>query len=112
LPELPAGADTAVALLDCRSYSWDYDHDGQSESWQTCSTPQCGCMCPVVGGIVQLEALGQEHNVLAFASCQSGYGSSTESESDGSVGVRVTPIAGGGGLDPVIATVGSLIVLS
>jgi hypothetical protein len=112
LPELPVEAQAAaVQVLDCRSYSWDYDHDGQAESWQTCSTAQCGCMCPVVGGIVQLEALGQEHNVLAFASCQSGYGTSTESESDGSVGVRVTPIAGGGAIDTTLDTVGSLIVL-
>ncbi|MEA3135807.1 MAG: hypothetical protein QOJ26_472 [Thermoplasmata archaeon] len=103
LPELPVGVSTAVQVLDCRNYSWDYDHDGQAENWQTCSTPQCGCMCPVVGGIVQLEALGQEHNVLGFASCQSGYGTSTEAESDGSVGVRVTPVAGGGGLDGILA---------
>ena len=112
LPELPVDAQAAaIAVLDCRNYSWDYDHDGQAETWQTCSTPQCGCMCPVVGGIVQIEALGQEHNVLGFASCQSGYGTSTESEGDGSVGVRVTPIVAGGGLDPVLDTVGSLIAL-
>ena len=101
LPSLPAEAELAVAILDCRNYTWDYDRDGRSESWQTCSTPQCGCDCPVVGGIVQLEALNQEQNVLVFGSCQSGYGRSTEG-SDGSVGVRVTPIAHGGGLGPII----------
>ncbi len=100
LPTLPAEANTAVALLDCANYSWDYDHDGHAESWQTCSTPPCGCMCPVSGAVVQVEALGQEHNVLYFGSCQSGYGTSTE-ESDGSVGVRVTPFSYGG---PIIAT--------
>ena len=100
LPSLPADANTAVALLDCRNYSWDYDNDGRAESWQTCSTPECGCMCPVAGAVVQLEALNQEQNVMYFGSCQSGYGRSTEG-SDGSIGVRVTPFAYGG---PIIAT--------
>ena len=93
---VPANAqlDTSVALLDCRSTSWDSDKDGHAEVWQFCATAQCGCMCPVVGGILQVTADGQERNYAAWVSCQDAYGTSSEPAPDGAtVGAKFTPFA-------------------
>ena len=99
----PAQAAAEIGALDCNNYYWDQDRDGHHETWNTCSTPECGCYCPVAGGILTVEAAGQEKSVLVFASCQSGYGQATEASPDPSrVGIRFTPIAYGGGLGPII----------
>ncbi len=81
-----------AGITDCRSYQWDQDRDGQKESWSTCSTPECGCMCPVVGGILTVTANGEEKSYAVYASCQSGYGQGSEPAGDGQP-VRFTPIA-------------------
>lgn len=88
--------DLSQAVLDCSTYYWDTDGDGHYEAWSTCSTPECGCMCPVAGGLLTVTAAGQEKSFVVFASCQSGYGQGTEDAPDpAKVGVAFTPIVWG-----------------
>lgn len=61
-------------------------------------------MCPYVGAGVQVEAAGQERGAFVVASCQSGYGTTSDA-ADGGSPVTVFPIVGGGGLDGIEAAI-------
>lgn len=93
-------AEAEIAILDCSTYNWDHDGDGHAESWNTCATPECGCMCPVAGGILTVAVGGQEKSVAVFASCQSGYGQGSEPATGEGLPVRFTPILWGLPLEP------------
>lgn len=90
-------------VMNCSNFSWDSDHDGHSEAWRACNTGGCGCNCPVVGGMIELTALGQDNTVLVYGSCSSGYGTGSEaSNNPESTGVTFTPILYPAGLGPVL----------
>ncbi|HUR25306.1 MAG TPA: hypothetical protein VM327_04735 [Candidatus Thermoplasmatota archaeon] len=91
-------------ILDCGTFTANYDGGSDSDTWSYCATPQCGCMCPYVGAAVVVEAAGQERGAFVVASCQSGYGTTSGPADDGSP-VVVVPIVGGGGL----GNIGSII---
>ncbi|MFO1534153.1 MAG: hypothetical protein ABR586_00640 [Thermoplasmatota archaeon] len=70
---LPATAQEPPAAL-CPVSLADSDGDGLPEPTSACSTPPCGCNCPVVGGGAHLQAAGQDLFVVAATSgCQSAY---------------------------------------
>lgn len=78
-------ADLALdaALLPCEAHAGDWDRDGESETWNVCATPPCGCACPVVGAGVVVEAADQERGAwVATSGCQTGYGTMAD-EGDG-----------------------------
>jgi hypothetical protein len=52
----------------CPTSVGDSDGDGLPEASSTCSTPPCGCNCPVVGGGAHLQAAGQEATVIGATS--------------------------------------------
>jgi hypothetical protein len=83
--------DVSFSLCNTYTSQWDSDRDGSAETWTFCTTPQCGCMCPAVGTLIQIATPDQQRNFLVVASCQSGYGTSTEA-GNGYPGVTVTPI--------------------
>lgn len=98
LPDLPFDVAVQPALLECGSFVANHDGGEDSDVWNYCATPQCGCMCPYVGAGVVVEAAGQERGAFVLASCQSGYGT-TQGPADGGAPVTVFPLVGGGGLD-------------
>ena len=101
VPDLDATAAAAaeVALLPCRATAGDWDRDGENENWNVCSTPTCGCACPVVGTGVVVEAADQERGAwVATSGCQTGYGTMAD-EADG--GAPVTPFVWTWGLPPI-----------
>ena len=108
--ELPVELNTAMAMCDTYHASWDSDKDGKAEAWTFCATPPCGCNCPAAGALVQVATPTEQRNYLVVGSCQSGYGTSTEA-GDGSVGVKVTPVLYGGGLQPLIDDIKAAISL-
>lgn len=99
---LPTVIDSSLAaelaLLPCRSVAGDWDRDGENENWNVCSTPPCGCACPVVGAGVVVEAADQERGAwVATSGCQTGYGTMAD-EGDGGK-PSVTPFVWTWGLD-------------
>src|ERR1044072_569635 len=60
-PQLPTGCTGAGV--------GDHDGDGVPETSGTCSTPPCGCNCPVVGAGVELVALGQDASGTVLVGC-------------------------------------------
>jgi hypothetical protein len=101
LPTLDVSTAAAVdaGLLSCRSTPGDWDRDGESETWNVCSTPTCGCACPVVGAGLVVEAAGQERGAwVATSGCQTGYGTMAD-EGDGDQ--TVTPFVWTWGLPPI-----------
>ena len=97
-------AEIQQTILDCGTFTANYDGGSDSDTWSYCATPQCGCMCPYVGAAVVVEAAGQERGAFVVASCQSGYGTTSGPADDGAP-VTVVPIVGGGGLGDVEAAV-------
>ena len=103
--ELPIDAAAPPSGFECWSYPSDVQHDGNAETWTTCSTPPCGCNCPYVGAGVVIEVapvVGKQVGVAAVTSgCQTAY-STTNGPADDSDpnGVHVTPwpIVGGGAI--------------
>ena len=95
-------ADLDVADLDlalCEGVAGDWDRDGESETWNVCATPPCGCACPVVGAGVVVEAAGQERGAwVATSGCQTGFATMSD-EADG--GLPVKPFVWTWGLPPV-----------
>jgi hypothetical protein len=95
-PNAVATSPIAQQVLDCYSFASDADHDGHSETWNACSTPTCGCMCPYVGAGIMVEAAGQERGAAVVTSgCQTAY-ATTSGPADGGAPVTVWPISGGG----------------
>lgn len=84
-PTLDAAA-AQVAPLPCKTYLQDRDGDGELEAWNVCSTPTCGCMCPVVGAGVVVEAAEQERGAwVATSGCQTAYGTMVDDADGGPV---------------------------
>jgi hypothetical protein len=80
--------------LPCGTSAGDPDHDGLPEPSSSCSTPPCGCNCPVVGGGAHLQAAGQDVYVVAATSgCQTAYVAHADlNQPDPNGPVSVTPI--------------------
>jgi hypothetical protein len=80
--------------LPCSTTAGDPDHDGLPEPASSCSTPPCGCNCPVVGGGAHLQAAGQDlYAVAATSGCQTAYVAHADPNSPNAGGpVGVTPI--------------------
>lgn len=98
---LPLDAAAAeVAPLPCRTVAGDWDRDAENEDWNVCSTPACGCACPVVGAGVVVEVADAEHGAwVATSGCQTGFATmDDDADADGS---PVTPFVWTWGLPPI-----------
>jgi hypothetical protein len=88
--------DIQQNLLNCYSSSFDAQGDGNRETWNSCSTPTCGCDCPYVGAGVVIEAADHQVGAVAVTSgCQTAY-ATTNGPADGGAPVTVWPLGGGG----------------
>jgi hypothetical protein len=73
----PASADPLGVAIDVQPLPTgctgagpaDLDNDGVPEAYGACTTPPCGCNCPVVGAGVDLVARGQEVDAVVLAGC-------------------------------------------
>ena len=102
-PVAADGLSTAAAppgLLGCRSVGGDWDRDGENENWNVCSTPTCGCACPVVGTGVVVEAADQERGAwVATSGCQTGFATMSD---DAEGGLPVRPFVWTWGLPEIV----------
>jgi hypothetical protein len=79
----------------------DHDGDGVPEASGSCTTPPCGCNCPVVGAGVELVALGQDAAATVLLGCGYYLGYDLDPNDvdwDGPVSVDPTVYCYGGGL--------------
>ncbi|MEA3202461.1 MAG: hypothetical protein QOI63_127 [Thermoplasmata archaeon] len=65
---IPSAAAQQPLPAACPTTVGDPDGDGLPEVGSACSTPPCGCNCPVVGGGAHIQAAGQEATVIAATS--------------------------------------------
>lgn len=97
-----SAAETAQLPTGCSGTGiGDFDSDGVPETSGSCTTPPCGCDCPVVGAGVELAARGQELDAVVLAGCGYwlGYGvDPNDVDWDGLVSVEPTVYCYGGGL--------------
>jgi hypothetical protein len=91
---LPAVSASQPLPVQCPTSSGDPDGDGAPEATSQCSTPRCGCNCPVVGGGARIQAAGQDATVVAATSgCEdASYVHADPGQPDPTAPVVVTPI--------------------
>src|ERR1041385_3137171 len=65
----PASAASSIPSGCTGTGVGDHDSDGVPEAAGSCTTPPCGCNCPVVGAGVELVALGQAAPGTALVGC-------------------------------------------
>lgn len=70
----PASSAANPVPPGCGTSARDTNGDGVPDPDSACSTPRCGCACPVVGAGVDVWVAGQEYHAAAATSgCQTAY---------------------------------------